>query len=236
MKNEVIKIENIKNNKREFPFKEVPTSRWILSFLAVIALFALPNIAEIENRILLSIILILTSVIPALIVDKRFFKEVIKPVKIKDIFLIIITIILSFVVAITMANLLKGSNLADNPVKDLLNPENIYLLLGFTLLSLMAEEILFVIPFLFVYNKTKANKTIKTIVAIIISSVIFGLAHLWAYNFNIVQCLGVIGTLRIVVSMPYVLRKNLLLTYLTHVLYDWIIFISIYYETTKGLI
>ena len=67
------------------------------------------------------------------------------------------------------------------------------------------------------------NDKLKTFVAILVSSVIFGAMHLSTYNFNIVQAVLVISIIRTGLSMSYVLSKNLTVTYLVHMIYDWVL-------------
>ena len=65
------------------------------------------------------------------------------------------------------------------------------------------------------------NEILKTIVAILVSSVIFGAMHISTYNFNILQAVLVISIIRTGLSMSYVISKNLTVTYLIHIIYDW---------------
>ena len=65
------------------------------------------------------------------------------------------------------------------------------------------------------------NETFKNICAIILSSVIFGAMHITTYNFNILQAVLIISIIRAGLSMSYVFSKNLTVTYLIHIIYDW---------------
>ena len=71
------------------------------------------------------------------------------------------------------------------------------------------------------YKVKSENKFLKTTLAIIVSSVIFGAMHLSTYNFNILQAVLIISIIRTGLTMSYVLSKNLSVTYLIHIIYDW---------------
>ena len=121
---------------------------------------------------------------------------------------------------------IEGSN---NPIFDLLTEDNFKSFFLSTLIQFIAEEIIFIIPFLFIINKVKIeNNIIKTILAILISSIIFGAMHLSTYDFNILQAVLIISIIRTGLSMSYVISKNLSVTYIIHIIYDWtLIFIYI---------
>ena len=108
-----------------------------------------------------------------------------------------------------------------NPIFESLNPGNFKDFFVSTIIQFIAEEIIFIIPFLFVINKMKTeNETFKNICAIILSSVIFGAMHITTYNFNILQAVLIISIIRAGLSMSYVFSKNLTVTYLIHIIYD----------------
>ena len=221
-------------DKRDFPFEDVPLSRWLIAMAILFVGFIIPNIVEIDNKFFAIGLLFITFILPLFIIDLKFFKKLFKGIKFKDIGIILFTLFLVFLTAFVTANLAKDSNLVNNPIEEFISFDNVGVIFLITLVSLMAEEILFVIPFLFVYNNIGGNRIFKIIMALLISSIIFGLAHLWTYNFNLIQCLFIIGMLRIPMSLPYIWRKNLLLTYIVHLAYDWIILFSILYFLSSG--
>ena len=129
----------------------------------------------------------------------------------------IVAVVISSIVVTNLG--IEGST---NPIFDVLTPDNFKSFFVSTLIQFIAEEIIFIIPFLFVINKVKSeNKFLKTTIAIIVSSVIFGAMHLSTYNFNILQAVLIISIIRTGLTMSYVLSKNLSVTYLIHIIYDW---------------
>ena len=129
----------------------------------------------------------------------------------------IVAVVISSIVVTNLG--IEGST---NPIFDVLTSDNFKSFFISTLIQFIAEEIIFIIPFLFVINKVKSeNKIVKTTLAIIVSSVIFGAMHLSTYNFNILQAVLIISIIRTGLTMSYVLSKNLSVTYLIHIIYDW---------------
>ena len=148
----------------------------------------------------------------------------------KDLLYILLGLGFSFVAVVfaSIAMAQMGIQGSANPIFDILTDENIKRFIVSTMIQFIAEEIIFIIPFLFVINKLRTkNEKLKTLAAILVSSVIFGAMHLAAYNFNILQAVLVISIIRTGLSMSYVLSKNLTVTYLVHMIYDWVL-IGIY--------
>ncbi len=144
----------------------------------------------------------------------------------KDLLYIILGLGFSFVVVVfaSIAMAQMGIQGSANPIFDVLTDENVKRFIVSTMIQFIAEEIIFIIPFLFVINKLRTgNEKLKTLAAILVSSVIFGAMHLTTYNFNILQAVLVISIIRTGLSMSYVLSKNLTVTYLVHMIYDWVL-------------
>jgi hypothetical protein len=58
----------------------------------------------------------------------------------------------------------------------------------------------------------------------LISSLLFGLIHLPTYDWNWVQCIVIIGTARMVLSLAWILTKNIWVSTGAHILNDWLLF------------
>ena len=74
------------------------------------------------------------------------------------------------------------------------------------------------------------------LIAWIISSLFFGMLHLQTYSFNFYQAFIVIGAVRMGMSWSYIKTKNLNVSYIAHVLYDFIILYGVYLVNEHGLI
>ncbi|WP_439487097.1 CPBP family intramembrane glutamic endopeptidase [Blastomonas fulva] len=55
----------------------------------------------------------------------------------------------------------------------------------------------------------------------LVSAIIFALLHLPTYNWNIVQCVVVIGSARFVLTLAYVWTKNIWVSTGAHIINDW---------------
>lgn len=212
----------------DFPFENVSNKRWIISMILIFAGFFilmfstvyLSMIFKSKQLIFIAsiVLMLIISYIPLKILDKNFFKKIFKKVRIHDIFVIILSIVMSVILAFAAS---QGTDkLAENPITDIVNPDNILLISISSAVQLIFEEVIFVIPFLFIYNKAKfkMNKKLAVLIAWVLSSVIFGALHLSTYNFNLYQCLVVIGAVRMGMSLGYLITKNLTVSYLSHYL------------------
>jgi len=97
-----------------------------------------------------------------------------------------------------------------------------------TLPQLFGEELITVLPFLalmVVLTKGFGMGRRGAIVgAWLISSLIFGLLHLSTYDWNLVQSIVVIGTARMVLTLAWILTKNIWVSTGAHVINDWLLF------------
>jgi len=58
----------------------------------------------------------------------------------------------------------------------------------------------------------------------LITSVLFGLIHLPTYDWNLIQCIVVIGSARMVLTLPWIMTKNIWVSTGTHIINDWLLF------------
>lgn len=214
--------------KREYPKIEAKTWKWILAFIISIGSFygvsLLFAILDIRNEIIMALAVSVISLLSLVIVDRYFIVKIFLPLKRRDLLYIIIGIGFSIIAVVVSSIVVTKLGIKSdvNPIFEVLTPDNFKSFFISTLIQFIAEEIIFIIPFLFVINKMKSeNKILKTILAIILSSVIFGAMHLSTYNYNILQAVLIISIIRTGLSMSYVLSKNLTVTYLIHIIYDW---------------
>lgn len=94
--------------------------------------------------------------------------------------------------------------------------------------QLLGEEIFTILPLLavlwFAVTKLRLPRTAAIVIAWVVTAVLFALIHLPTYGWNIVQCLIIIGSARLVLSLAYLVTKNLWVSTGTHVLGDWTLF------------
>ncbi len=97
-----------------------------------------------------------------------------------------------------------------------------------TLPQLLGEEVVTVLPFLAVLTlltqRFGVGRRGAVVGAWLVSSLLFGLIHLPTYNWNLVQCIVVIGTARIVLTLAWILTKNIWVSTGAHIINDWLLF------------
>jgi membrane protease YdiL (CAAX protease family) len=64
------------------------------------------------------------------------------------------------------------------------------------------------------------NRSRALLISWLATAVIFGLLHLPTYNWDFVQCVVIIGTARLVLSLAYIKTKNLWVSSGAHILND----------------
>ncbi len=97
-----------------------------------------------------------------------------------------------------------------------------------TLPQLFGEEILTVLPFLAILHlcthRRRMGRKAGVIAAWLVSALIFGLLHLPTYDWNVIQCVVIIGSARLVLTLPWIMTKNLWVSTGAHILNDWLLF------------
>ena len=168
----------------------------------------------------------------AVLILKIKITDLMKPLRKSDIPIIFWGFLFSFVIAIASAIILKNLHvpLSSNPIhKDFVGDiPSILIRLLKTLPQLLGEELLTLLPFLMIIRLgTYHGMPEKTtaIIGLLITSIAFGLLHLSAYNWNLLQCLLVISLARIPFTLAFIKSKSVTVSWIIHVLYDWATFI-----------
>lgn len=93
--------------------------------------------------------------------------------------------------------------------------------------QLLGEELMTILPFLAILalaqKLTGMARNAAVIVAWLASAVAFGLIHLPTYDWNLIQCLVVIGSARLVLTWAYIWSKNIWVSTGAHIINDWAI-------------
>jgi len=101
------------------------------------------------------------------------------------------------------------------------------LFFGRTIPQLFGEEVLTILPFLAImtllHAKAGASRRWSIVGAWIASAALFGAVHLPTYGWNLAQCLLIIGSARLVLTLPYIMTKNIWVSTGAHILNDWIL-------------
>jgi membrane protease YdiL (CAAX protease family) len=94
--------------------------------------------------------------------------------------------------------------------------------------QLLGEELMTLLPFLAIMwlcvSRMNTGRVTAILVALLATAVLFAAEHLSTYGWNVVQALGGVGVARIVLTLPYIMTKNVWVSTGTHILNDWIMF------------
>lgn len=97
-----------------------------------------------------------------------------------------------------------------------------------TLPQLFGEEVVTLLPFLallhLLSNRLGVGRKGAIVGAWLISSLLFGLIHLPTYDWNLIQCIVIIGSARMVLTLPWILTKNIWVSTGAHIVNDWLLF------------
>ncbi|MDP3593743.1 CPBP family intramembrane glutamic endopeptidase [Phenylobacterium sp.] len=120
---------------------------------------------------------------------------------------------------------------AANPVVALmhqLHGADLALFIAATAPQLLGEELITIIPFLalltFLTARCGLSRRVAIIGAWIGSAMLFGALHLSTYQWHLGQVLLIIGTARLVLTVPYLITKNIWSSTIAHITNDWLIF------------
>lgn len=118
-----------------------------------------------------------------------------------------------------------------NPVNNLLvQMSDIDRLLFFikTMPQLLGEELITILPFLailfFSSKYLGCSRKYAIVLAWLLSSLWFALVHLPTYDWNWLQCMVVIGSARLVLTVPWIITKNIWVSTGAHIMNDWLLF------------
>jgi membrane protease YdiL (CAAX protease family) len=97
-----------------------------------------------------------------------------------------------------------------------------------TIPQLLGEEVITILPFLAVLQLLSKGfgfgRKAVIVGAWLITALLFGLIHLPTYGWNVVQCIVVIGSARLLLTLPWIMTKNIWVSTGAHIVNDWLLF------------
>ncbi|MCU0713383.1 MAG: CPBP family intramembrane metalloprotease [Pirellula sp.] len=136
---------------------------------------------------------------------------------------IVITVIVGVLVQVTLG---ASSNPAIATASEL-SPQGLLVFLSKAAVQLVGEEVLTVIPMLALLHLLVARGGLSRNAGVcwawLGTAILFALLHLSTYQWDFAQCILIIGTARLVLSMAYIKTKNLWVSAGAHILNDWIL-------------
>ncbi|WP_321387360.1 CPBP family intramembrane glutamic endopeptidase [uncultured Enterococcus sp.] len=233
------------NKNEDFPFynnqpEKVSGRQWLImlvfpfiGFLFLTKVY-IPFFSLYINELLSGIVLLVFSLLGLRLTVGQNWRLMFRKIHQKDVLLVIGYVVGALIVASAIGGIIEffRGTLTDNPTATTANDPNAwvtYLQLRVQeLFQLLGEEFLAILPFLAVLHistmKFGWERRKGILIGWIISSILFGLLHLPTYDWNLLQCIFVIGGSRMILTLPYIQTKNLWISYFVHYLYDMLIF------------
>lgn len=165
------------------------------------------------------------------IAARRRWMALFRPVGWREVKLMLVFALLNILISMTIGSVIEtfGTTASNARMADAVDYHGGQLIAFFANvgLQLLGEELITILPFLglivLFHARAGIGRNLSVFVAWLLSSMAFGLAHLPTYNWNIVQCLVVIGSARLVLTWAYVWSKNIWVSTGAHIINDWAI-------------
>jgi len=97
-----------------------------------------------------------------------------------------------------------------------------------TIPQLFGEEVITLLPFLAIMQLFSRGLGVgrkqALVAAWLLTALMFGLVHLSTYGWNWIQCIVVIGSARLMLTLPWILTKNIWVSTGAHIINDWLLF------------
>lgn len=228
--------------KPDYPFYAgIPAAisgrRWLVVIaacaVAFVQLIAVPNPTPLVHWIQV----IAFPVIPLAALAwaaPRGWTAVFRRVRPRDVLLMIGFAILNVVVTAGIAIAVSqvadtAANPAGEAIQGMGGGDRVMTLLA-TIPQLIGEELITILPLLAILSvlvrKLGWSRRAALLTAWVATAVMFGALHLPTYDWNIVQCLVVIGSARLILSLAYMVTKNVWVSAGAHIINDWVLFLS----------
>lgn len=231
-----------RESRPDFPFyngEPIPISaaQWLLVLAALGVAFSLlimplaPMDARWGNWVH-ALLFCLVPLAAMLLIDTRTVAALFHGLGPRDVVCMFGIAALNLVVTILVALLFSGLHHASsNPMFiEMSAADASTRLLNFEMMipQLMGEELFTLLPFLallqWLTQRIRMRRRYAVVCAWLLSALPFTLAHLPTYQWNLLQCLVIIGTARLVLSLAYLITRNLWVSTGAHVLNDWALF------------
>lgn len=177
------------------------------------------------------------------LIDRRAVTALFRRPTLRDGVWMVAIAVLNIIVTTSVALALTSSHpLAENPMSAALHEAgSLSRVLTFLRMvpQLLGEELLTLLPFLallqWLLHRPGISRRWAIVLAWLLSALPFALAHLPTYDWNLLQCLVIIGSARLVLTLAYLATRNVWTSTGAHVLNDWTLFAISLYLTAPAL-
>lgn len=234
---EYFKFED-KNNDFPFyngnpPISKIDWAILLTGVLVFIGILFYPY--DIDHRIV-SVLFCLVVLIPIVYVSRNNLSLFFKKPKRKDIVLILMCVILYYMYGIIVASILIQSGV-QTYANAIITFDMDLIFWITTLIQLLGEELfkisLFILTLFAVYHFTHKRK-LAIVCGVILSLLVFGLLHYNAYNGALLQIILIISIGGIFYTYAYLKTKNVVVTYIIHIIIDAIPLLAVMALKSSG--
>ena len=214
------------DENRDFPFyNENPRMSkigWLVLLISVVLSYCTYHYISFPNEILSSIVFLLIMLVPLLYFSNWDYSLFFKKPTWDELILAVLMFLAFFAYSFVMTNFLASSGMPNMDGSS----EGIVNIVGL-IFSMMAEELVKFIPLMFLLRvlfKYTSNRKLSIIISSAVTLVFFGLIHLEP-GVSIISVLLIQGLGSIFHLYAYLKTKNLITSYIAHLMTDAIVLI-----------
>lgn len=142
----------------------------------------------------------------------------------------VLTLLVSTPIGLAISHFFGASPNSAVVALDTFSTLDLLLFLARTFIQLIGEEVVTILPLLAVLwlcvSRFGLSRRVGLVIAVAVSTLWFAAMHLPTYNWNVMQCLGIIGSARIVLTLAYLVTRNLWVSSIAHIFNDWALFLT----------
>jgi membrane protease YdiL (CAAX protease family) len=222
---------------RDFPFYngepvEIDGVGWLLVVVSLAAALIALTLVPLRTFPYNLIPALLFVAIPMLALRKvagPHWKCLFRPVGFRSVVLMVLFGFATLLGSMAMGWILQHFfELYANPVADAIaamSATQVSAMLLVTGIQLVGEELFGILPFLAVLwlcvQHMHLSRRLGIVIAVVISSLLFGAAHLPTYDWHFAQSLIGIGFARLILTLAYIVTRNLWVSAGAHIINDW---------------
>lgn len=232
----------LEDSTTDFPYYNgqpvaISAAQWLFVMLMVLAgimavVLPVPMFAGTAGQFVPALLIVILPLAALAKVIPAHWMAIFKPVAWRDVRLMagfaLLNILLTFFMGWVV---FKLTAVTSNPVNSMLlqmNSLDKTLFFIKTIPQLLGEELITILPFLailfFGSQYAGLNRKSAILLAWLLSSLLFALVHLPTYGWNWLQCVVVIGCARLVLTLPWMMTKNVWVSTGAHIINDWLLF------------
>lgn len=227
---------------RDYPFcsggpDELSGAQWLLIIAGILLacaslVIAAPLTDHPLGRFVPSLLFCAAPLVALAVATPRYWTRLFRPIGLRDIGWMIGIALASLIVTSTLAFFLADpieatANPAVAGLAEVDTPDRIAFFVN-SVPQLLGEELFTILPLLALLwlftRRLGIPRRSAILAAWLITSLSFGLLHLPTYDWNLVQSLAFIGSARFVLTLGYIVTRNLWVSTGAHLVNDWILF------------